>query len=656
MVNVTILMRRDSAADWTSENPILLEGEIGYETDTRRMKIGDGSTAWSNLNYKSSGPGFIIAASDSSDLNKSKADYICDGVDDQVEIQAAIDELPSEGGKIQLLEGNFNISDRINSIDNLIISGMGYATQLIIGDTTAFTPVIIYSENWYVGIYGDAKENVIIENLYMDFEGDSKSNYENYAGMLFESCSNIIVRNCKVYDVVWGVDIATPKRAHGIAYRQCTNSFIINCLVDHCGYEGIAVRDACNNIYVCKNTLTNNKIHSAQATDWLPDGGDESVPSEKVYFIQNITDKDLISHSSSYVCFSENITTEIRIIGNSNNIMIQGNEITGDVYVGDSGGAVSQRNIVIEGNTFLGDETAINLVANSGLRSDIYSVSIVNNNFRCSGGYKGIEIKTDVSLKSTFYAILIEGNIYNGKAGNMGFIYTEYNIKRMIIKNNIVTNGVHVLKINKGLVDRVIMTGNILRNLTYYEPSGNGSITNLLYSDQHNDIFQDCLALSSNHVVNAEDLSASSPITCTIASQPDVPRTLSWAITHTNITEFTIAFVGVDAKGDTITETVTEADGWSGELNNAFAKVTSITFTRDAGTGAGDTLNVGIADKLGLSNIIYADGDVFKVKENNADYTNFTVDDTYHTVSIDGAIGAGDDYTIWYRTNLNIIG
>jgi len=46
-----ILFRRDSAANWTSENPILSNGEVGLETDTDKIKIGDGSTAWTSLTY-----------------------------------------------------------------------------------------------------------------------------------------------------------------------------------------------------------------------------------------------------------------------------------------------------------------------------------------------------------------------------------------------------------------------------------------------------------------------------------------------------------------------------------------------------------------------------------------------------------------------------
>lgn len=48
-----IQLRHDTAANWTSVNPILLEGEVGIETDTNKTKIGDGTTAWNSLAYNS---------------------------------------------------------------------------------------------------------------------------------------------------------------------------------------------------------------------------------------------------------------------------------------------------------------------------------------------------------------------------------------------------------------------------------------------------------------------------------------------------------------------------------------------------------------------------------------------------------------------------
>ena len=52
-----IQLRGDTAANWTAENPVLAQREIGIETDTDKIKIGDGSTLWENLPYFSSGGG-----------------------------------------------------------------------------------------------------------------------------------------------------------------------------------------------------------------------------------------------------------------------------------------------------------------------------------------------------------------------------------------------------------------------------------------------------------------------------------------------------------------------------------------------------------------------------------------------------------------------
>jgi hypothetical protein len=46
-----IQLRRASAASWTSVNPILALGEMGIETDTKRLKVGDGVSQWSALTY-----------------------------------------------------------------------------------------------------------------------------------------------------------------------------------------------------------------------------------------------------------------------------------------------------------------------------------------------------------------------------------------------------------------------------------------------------------------------------------------------------------------------------------------------------------------------------------------------------------------------------
>lgn len=46
-----IKLRRGTAAQWTTANPVLAAGEMGIETDTNKSKYGDGTTAWSSLSY-----------------------------------------------------------------------------------------------------------------------------------------------------------------------------------------------------------------------------------------------------------------------------------------------------------------------------------------------------------------------------------------------------------------------------------------------------------------------------------------------------------------------------------------------------------------------------------------------------------------------------
>jgi hypothetical protein len=69
-----IQLRRDTAANWTSANPTLASGEIGLETDTDKVKIGDGSTAWTSLGYVIDTGGYL----QSSDIGVTVQGYDAD--------------------------------------------------------------------------------------------------------------------------------------------------------------------------------------------------------------------------------------------------------------------------------------------------------------------------------------------------------------------------------------------------------------------------------------------------------------------------------------------------------------------------------------------------------------------------------------------------
>jgi hypothetical protein len=56
-VNNLIQVRRGTAEQWVTANPVLSSGELGFETDTGKFKIGDGTLEWDELDYAGGGGG-----------------------------------------------------------------------------------------------------------------------------------------------------------------------------------------------------------------------------------------------------------------------------------------------------------------------------------------------------------------------------------------------------------------------------------------------------------------------------------------------------------------------------------------------------------------------------------------------------------------------
>ena len=71
-----IQMRRDTASNWTTVNPVLASGELGVETDTNKFKIGDGVTAWNTLDYQGGGGDLsnYYTKTETNELLEEKAD------------------------------------------------------------------------------------------------------------------------------------------------------------------------------------------------------------------------------------------------------------------------------------------------------------------------------------------------------------------------------------------------------------------------------------------------------------------------------------------------------------------------------------------------------------------------------------------------------
>lgn len=100
-----IKLRRDTSANFTSKNPVLGVGEPAYETDTKKLKIGDGTTAYAQLEYFSAGGG------GSTNITATLPLKIVDGV-----ISLEVD-----GQTIQIVDGKLhaNLDGLGNEVNNL---------------------------------------------------------------------------------------------------------------------------------------------------------------------------------------------------------------------------------------------------------------------------------------------------------------------------------------------------------------------------------------------------------------------------------------------------------------------------------------------------------------------------------------------------------
>ena len=173
---------------------------------------------------------FIIGTS-TSGWTTNDCDYLCDGTADDVEINAAIQALPSTGGEIVILDGTYNITADINvNKDNTTVSGNGSSTIL---------KRMYSSPSVSTGLFNvDGGSGCCIQNLRID--GNS-ANY-NGSGIRVSSVNNIIKNNI------------INNSNNGILLFATNNNIVVGNMCDY-NVNGIYLRDSNNNI-IAKNTCS----------------------------------------------------------------------------------------------------------------------------------------------------------------------------------------------------------------------------------------------------------------------------------------------------------------------------------------------------------------------------------------------------------------
>ena len=205
-----IQLRRDTAANWTTANPVLGQGEPGAEIDTGRLKIGDGVKDWktlpdiaqADLQFTQAGTGAkprSLTAKLRDTVSVKDFGAVGDGnADDTVAIQAAIDS----GKPAYVPAGTYKISATLN-LNNGYKALIGDASLPAIVKTTAGPAIRIGTTTGAV-----LNEYSRVENLYLRCTAGTPSFTAspgpNEAGVVLDGSSSSMsaaVANARVYNV-----------------------------------------------------------------------------------------------------------------------------------------------------------------------------------------------------------------------------------------------------------------------------------------------------------------------------------------------------------------------------------------------------------------------------------------------------------------------
>lgn len=146
-MTIIIRTRGDTAANWTAANPVLASREMGLETDTQKIKVGDGVTAWNSLPYwLSSNELYTYEATDT--ISTSSGSWVATGDALEFELDRTADLVVHVVFSVLIYRassGNARANGRINRN-----SGAAYYALPSAGQRSP----VVSSDMWLVGNLG----------------------------------------------------------------------------------------------------------------------------------------------------------------------------------------------------------------------------------------------------------------------------------------------------------------------------------------------------------------------------------------------------------------------------------------------------------------------------------------------------------------------
>ena len=397
------------------------EGEIYYDDymDRNKFRWFDGA-GWSTLcsgeeyvatlivsAYNSLGAtrdGTNPCLGDGNYCNNPKADYTCDGTDDQEVINEAISKLPGSKGAVYLLEGTYNISAEVSVTSNSALIGTGKGTVLKVADDNATFLRVIYC----------AGTGALISQLTIDGDRDNHSNAIPGIALRY-------AEYCKI-DKVWvermrggGIHIGPPEGEWG---GESNHNIILNSHIRQNYNYGIEIRESDYNI------VSNNNVENS---DWgiFLDSAEGSIVSHNS--VRNNNDVGIVveGHSRSNIILGNNVQGNgwmagIRIFpaaypapNDLGHHIICGNNVQGN---GGTGISVASTHNIISGNIVcdngsVGEPPLSSPGISTSGHGNVISSNRINDSVGESYGiYQGVINNSDDAVT------YILGNLINGPA------------------------------------------------------------------------------------------------------------------------------------------------------------------------------------------------------------------------------------------------
>lgn len=454
--------------------PTLAPGEWGLATDANEVYIGGngGNIQLPVLGNDGKIPSGqlpemgavrvcrLIVGTSASGWAAADCDYLCDGTDDQVEINAAIQALPSTGGEIVLLDGTYNITATIAmNKDNVKLSGNGAATVLKRMWNSSFT-----NTEGIVSVSAPSG-GCQIDNIFID------GNKAQYSGILNNN-RNIYLLNTSM--TVISRVICVNSDDEGVVIDNSINNKIVNCSFQS-AKTSIVLEDGSDH-----NTIALNRCSGSRS-------GEIDISSDYNCVIGNL-------------CYDSNSTA---ILSSGKYNVISDNVCTNNANRGIS--VSSPLGCVVSGNTCSGNQSTGIYISGNPAASPGYDPISVSGNTCCDNSENGIECTgvgvfslsgnlcsnngaNGIVLRSNSYDGTISGNVCYGNGENGIYLYNY--ARRNTIVGNVCMRGTglatdynasqYTIQCNSEAEDNLII-GNSIMGKNYTDSGTNNTWANNKY-------------------------------------------------------------------------------------------------------------------------------------------------------------------------------